>query len=151
MYPRCWLPRRSWRLEHNQCHSLLILSRHSSSLPSRLPHSIVATFPALIGLTFCPGRTSSRADSGFSKIVTVRQTTRRHEGGKKTPRRKSNAARRPTILDLRFSRRCYSYRRALVGFTPAARRAGIIAAMIATPATTMTTPRIVIGSAFETP
>ncbi len=22
MYPRCWLPRRSWRLEHNQCRSL---------------------------------------------------------------------------------------------------------------------------------
>jgi hypothetical protein len=22
MHPRCWLPRRSWRLEHNQCHSL---------------------------------------------------------------------------------------------------------------------------------
>ena len=20
MSPRCWLPRRSWRLEHNQCH-----------------------------------------------------------------------------------------------------------------------------------
>src|SRR5258708_38358613 len=24
MRPRCWLPRRSWRLDHNQCHSLLI-------------------------------------------------------------------------------------------------------------------------------
>jgi len=20
MFPHCWLPRRSWRLEHNQCH-----------------------------------------------------------------------------------------------------------------------------------
>src|SRR5208283_3949265 len=26
MPPRCWLPRRSWRLEHNQCHSLFYCS-----------------------------------------------------------------------------------------------------------------------------
>src|ERR1039457_2374161 len=27
MPPRCWLPRRSWRLEHNQCHSLYLFPR----------------------------------------------------------------------------------------------------------------------------
>jgi len=33
MLPRCWLPRRSWRLEHNQCHSLYLLWRSRLSLP----------------------------------------------------------------------------------------------------------------------
>src|SRR5579864_7664154 len=36
MPPRCWLPRRSWRLEHNQCHSLYLFSRLG-----------VTTFPSL--------------------------------------------------------------------------------------------------------
>src|SRR6266480_815427 len=27
MRPRCWLPRRSWWLEHNQCHGLSYLYR----------------------------------------------------------------------------------------------------------------------------
>jgi len=31
MRPRCRLPRRSWRLEHNQCRSLLYLPAHASA------------------------------------------------------------------------------------------------------------------------
>ena len=34
MHPRCWLPRRSWWLEHNQCHSLLILPSRCSREPT---------------------------------------------------------------------------------------------------------------------
>src|SRR5271165_3423452 len=32
MLPRYWLPRRSWWLEHNQCHSLYLFPAFSSSL-----------------------------------------------------------------------------------------------------------------------
>jgi len=31
MPPRCWLPRRSWRLEHNQCHGLFLLVLRSAA------------------------------------------------------------------------------------------------------------------------
>src|ERR1700758_1207214 len=32
MHPRCWLPRRSWRLEHNQCRSLSYFRRALNSI-----------------------------------------------------------------------------------------------------------------------
>src|SRR5580692_9189600 len=37
MRPRRWLPRRSWRLEHNQSHSLFHFYRHFLAIPAR-PH-----------------------------------------------------------------------------------------------------------------
>src|SRR5579859_4360241 len=38
MHPRCWLPRRSWRLEHNQCHSLYYF-QHSAVTLQNTPDS----------------------------------------------------------------------------------------------------------------
>ena len=35
MRPRRWLPRRSWRLEHNQSHSLFHFYRHFLAIPAR--------------------------------------------------------------------------------------------------------------------
>jgi hypothetical protein len=44
MCPRCWLPRRSWWLDHNQCHSLFLCRAAEHGLID-LPQDIAFAMP----------------------------------------------------------------------------------------------------------
>jgi Fis family transcriptional regulator, factor for inversion stimulation protein len=66
MPPRCWLPRRSWRLEHNQCHSLFL-----SCPPGRL--TVKEQLERLVLQMYRSGTAYSKAVREFQKafIITV--------------------------------------------------------------------------------
>src|SRR6266568_2517229 len=82
MLPRCWLPRRSGQLEHNQCHGPFNFPHlfFSDDLPSAVASSIVfQTTAKFYSLTDSGGDWSAIPATGFDPDAWVRVRAPRQE------------------------------------------------------------------------